>query len=116
MAMEVSPAAFAALTAQAQRQTVVDFRTWWAGQPAVLGGALTESEAQRFFDRAAQLGLQLGIFDDDKARLSLLAAAERLLPNPTDHQWLRAIDVIFEDAERDVRLFALVGIARMATG
>lgn len=95
--------AFAEADARRER---LEFGNWWRALSPELP-SLSQRDLDLLWSRAVEQGLELGLIDDGKRRLSLLAAATALHAGMDGAMLLRLIDIVFENRSDRARLRAI---------
>lgn len=103
--LKISPAMIGAFERSLAKDDLQTFTNWWRCWEACLG-RLDSSSLAKLLVEARLRGGSLGIEDNDRNRLFLLAAAIRFFPQPDDRQYLLLADAIF-DSESDEACLAV---------
>jgi hypothetical protein len=114
VSLEIGPHVVAAFESEASKEEMLEFHAWWNSHLEILGRTISISEAESRLKDVRLQAHQVGLQDNNEARIFLQAAATYLIPDPTGEQWLLICDTIFEPSDDFVRLNELAAISRKA--
>lgn len=107
--LKIAPSTMQALHAAAARDAFGRFARWW---PAHALPPLAPDALARLWRFAGERGAELGIEDDERGQLSLYAAAQALMPDPTVPEFMAVTDLLFDPRPLDERLAEVIAMAR----